>query len=234
MSYFKLNDRWSDCVNCKYNTCEKKTKLTKNDYLMFNCTADPETFNCPKIIEIYPEKIYNLEKDLDKNDRKKISTNKSKQEQVLEPFLIELYDNIESNIITTVVIGDDIKEINKYFNKILKKRNFRRFKVLNIRKLNSIFNGYDVVAVPKNYKKIVYPEVDIQMDHGLKEIRINEMVIDLEQYPNNKKIDANMKMNIDLSDYIVEKEKDIEDINKEKINGTKGKPKTTKNKRKNK
>jgi len=180
---------------------------------MFTCTADPEVFACPRISELYPEKLYNINKYDGIENLKKVQKNKNEKEQVLEPFLIELYDSIESTIRSIVIIGDDIEHIDKYFKKILKKRNYRHIQVFNIRKLNNIFEGYDVFAVPKNYKKIVYPEVDITMNHGLKKVKIKEMVMDLKHFPcrSSKTEDVNIKMNMDLSDFSVIEEENTEE-----------------------
>lgn len=219
MSVIRCSEKWSDCIGCPHNDCKKNSKLNKNDYQMFTCTADPEVFACPRIPELYPEKLYNINKYDGIENLKKVQKNKNEKEQVLEPFLIELYDSIESTIRSIVIIGDDIDHISKYFKKILKKRNYRHIQVFNIRRLNNIFEGYDVFAVPKSHKKIVYPEVDITMNHGLKKVKIKEMVMDLKHFPcfSSKREDANIKMNMNLSDFSV-----IEN-NEENLDGSQSK-----------
>jgi len=197
-------DRWSECVGCKYNSCKKKTRLSEKDYQAFTCGADVNVFPCPQIPELYSYKLAEFSNKEDETIfENKVAENPDLP--IYEAYFVELHNEIDYNIQCFVALSDNIEHLRKEIRRKLRKnRGYKHLKLFNIKKLSDIFKNYNVVALPKNVTHVVYPKVDIEMDHGLSKIRFSKMVVDLERFPNfegDKEKPYNLEMNVGLSDY---------------------------------
>ncbi len=225
-------DKWEECVGCKFNSCKKKSNLSESDYRVFSCEADVNDFPCPRIPDLYPHKLA----DIKNKDDESIFENKNALDPdlpVYEVYFVEIHDGIEQNLRPFVALSDDVEHLRKEINRKLQKRVYRHLRLFNIKKLSEIFPNYNIMALPRNINHIVYPKVDVEMDHGLSRIKMKEMVLDLEKFPFFKGKEeplSNLSINMDLSDYEETGRTDLpKDIRKKRV-----KSETSRNRRRRK
>lgn len=167
---------WDQCIGCKYNTGRKDVE----DPRYFQCSADINEFPCERIPILYPHKLFDkLQDNLD--DGKVI---RDQDGSILFPFIVELYDKINDNLIKLLVISNDKNKISEYFSELLKKhRVYRHLSLNQIIDHNDFFKNHSVLVVPNEVNRVVFPEAYIEMEAYGQKIELEEVVYDFVRYP---------------------------------------------------
>lgn len=210
ISNVNLEEKWEKCLDCKYNHNGKEDNLKRGDFQLFNCFANVNEFPCDRIPELYPEKI--VEKlNLEMSDGKII---KSKDGLELKVYSLEFYDKINDNITRVIVASDSKSKIEEHFKEIVSKKVYSHLLLYKIEELENIFKNYTVLLIPNEVNKVVFPELNIDLDHYGKSINMKELTYSIDRYPginedscrsSNIKIDQ--KLSIGIHDGRIRKQK---------------------------
>lgn len=184
---------WSKCIDCQYNNGKKEP-----DSYYFRCSANINEFPCEMIPVLYPHKLFDKLQD-NLNDGQIIVNGSS----LYEPYIVELYDKINDNLIKILVAANNKNQITDYFDNILKNnRNYRHLSINQIINNNDFFRNYSILIVPNEVSRIVFPESYIEMEAYGQKIELEEIVYDFVRYPcvnENDQKPANLSINERLS-----------------------------------
>ena len=175
-----LESKWNDCIGCKYNPHTAKKKLKVKDFQMFACNANINAFPCHRIPELYPQKLsQGLAEELVDGRAMPIENNSFE----LSVFIVEIFDLIHDNILHFFVASDNRKRIENHFEKILSKGVYNHLKLYRIKEADEAFENYRLMALPIDLHRIVYPEINMEIECYGEPIKVKEIVYDLRRYP---------------------------------------------------
>lgn len=200
--YVSLSDKWFKCLGCKYNPNNNNKKTKHGNYELFSCNANIDDFPCDRIPELYPYKLSEVfgESISDKPIKK------SSKERIFLLYEISLYDSINDTITRYFIVSDDKNKIKKTIEKRLSKRVYKHVKLYRIDVVKDKYENHKIFVVPNEVNKVVYPEINIELDHFGEPIKIKELVYELKRYPLlqddlDKKEKANISFDEGLSTY---------------------------------
>jgi len=173
-----LEEKWSKCLGCPYNHHKKKGKLKSGDFQLFNCFANIDEFPCDRIPELYPHKL--VEKLNNKMVDGKVIVSENSFE--LSIFYLEFYDQINDNITRILVASDSKKKIEEHFKEVVKNKVYSHLLLYKIEKLGNLFKNYTILIVPDEVNKVVFPELNIELEHYGKPIMMKELTYNLKRH----------------------------------------------------
>ena len=194
----QLKEKWKKCLKCPFNEFKEKKNLQIGDFQKFSCSANIEDFQCDKIPELYPHKLFD-KIEINMKDDKVICSSDSFD---LEVYSLEFYDSIHDNIIRVLIASDSRERIEDHFKEVVKKKIYSHLQLYSLKSVNDTFKNYSILVVPNEVNKVVFPELNIEMDHYGKKVVVEEMVYDLKRFPgiSTKKCkDSHIKVDENLS-----------------------------------
>lgn len=178
--YVSLSEKWSKCIDCQYNPNKNNKKVKRGDYELFSCNANVDEFPCDKIPELYP---YKLSEPKIKDTIGDAIVKESTEEKVFSLYEVSLFDNINDVVVRYFVVSDNRESIRKILSKRLDKRAYKHVKIFKIEKIFDKYHNHKIFVAPNEVNKVVYPEINIELDHFGKPIKIKELVYELKRYP---------------------------------------------------
>lgn len=192
-----LSEKWSKCSSCEYNHYHNKSKdFKRGDYQLFNCHANIHNFPCERIPELYPEKLF----EMMQVDNRVLSDDIEKEVNL---YIVHFWDSINDNVICVVVASDDEQKIKDHFDKVTDNKKFNHLVMCKIKEIkNDFFENYSLFVVPRQSNRVVFPSLNIKLDHFGEDIEMEELVYNLERFPGDCEEnckDSHIKFNEDLT-----------------------------------
>lgn len=175
----QLKGKWEKCLKCKFNGFDAKRDLQIGDFQKLSCSANIEDFQCDRIPELYPHKLFDKIETNMKDDKVLCSS----ESFDLEVYSLEFYDSIHDNIIRVLIASDSKERIEEHFKEVVKKKIYSHLQLYSLKSVNDAFKNYSILVVPNEVNKVVFPELNIEMDHYGKNVIVEEMVYDLKRFP---------------------------------------------------
>lgn len=193
-----LKEKWEKCLKCPYNEFKENKNLKIGDFQRFSCSANIEDFQCDKIPELHPYKLFDKIETSMKDDKVLCSSDSFD----LEVYSLEFYDSIHDNIIRVLIASDSRERIEDHFKEVVKKKIYSHLQLYSLKPINDTFKNYSVLVIPNEVNKVVFPELNIEMDHYGRSVMVEEMVYDLKRFPGistEKCKDSHIKVDENLS-----------------------------------
>jgi len=130
--------------------------------------ANIEDFQCDRIPELYPYKLFDKIETNMKDDKVLCSS----ESFDLEVYSLEFYDSIHDNIIRVLIASDSKERIEDHFKEVVKKKIYSHLQLYSLKSVNDAFKNYPILVVPNEVNKVVFPELNIEMDHPSNCIRL--------------------------------------------------------------